>query len=63
MALLVGLAAADDDLVPILGFLQVGDVESHQFGPAKCAWEAQQQQCAVAEAVPCLHVTPVSGAK
>jgi hypothetical protein len=46
--------AVKDDLEPVLGFLEVGDVERHELGPAKRAREAQQQQRAVAEALEAL---------
>jgi hypothetical protein len=38
-------------LEAVLGFLEVGNVEGHELGPAKRACEAQQQQRAVAEAL------------
>jgi hypothetical protein len=48
MAFLIGLGPADDDLEPVFGSLQVGDVERHQLRPTKRACEAQQQQRTVA---------------
>jgi hypothetical protein len=34
MAFLVGFGPADDDLEPVVGFLEVSDVEGDQLGPA-----------------------------
>jgi hypothetical protein len=39
---LIGFRPADDDLEAVLGFLEVSDVERHEFGTAKRASEAQQ---------------------
>jgi hypothetical protein len=57
-AFLVGLRPADGDAETFGAFLEVGDVERHEFGPPGGQCEAQQQQRAIALAGKVAPVLP-----